>query len=157
MATEGMAVRELVDALEAREDLAAIPGVHNQLREKLTQDDVMSPLASSPELLSRLLGTLMKHAACSEEALSLEALSTLGALAHRKDVCSAFSGEQVRPAPCLPAKSPRGPDRHGKALKVGHAGGRSLLAVGAIQLKQATAPDAAHMPPPPAVGQSTRQ
>ncbi|KAJ1478808.1 hypothetical protein T484DRAFT_1816614 [Baffinella frigidus] len=96
MATEGMAVRELVDALEAREDLAAIPGVHNQLREKLTQDDVMSPLASSPELLSRLLGTLMKHAACSEEALSLEALSTLGALAHRKDVCSAFSGEQVK-------------------------------------------------------------
>ena len=125
MATEGMTERELIDALEAREDLAAIPGVHDQLQKKLSNVEVMSPLASSPELLSRLIGTLMKHTACSDEKLSLPALQTLGALAYRQDVCSSFTGEQVRPSQCIPAKSPRGYQKDkGQLLKLGRAGRR---------------------------------
>ena len=96
MAAEAMTLKELINTLDAREDLSIVPVVHRQLQEKLAVIDVMSPLASSPELLSRLLGTLMKHAACSDESLSLPALQTLGAVSHRKDVCSAFTGEQVK-------------------------------------------------------------
>ena len=46
MAAEAMTLKELINTLDAREDLSIVPVVHRQLQEKLAVIDVMSPLAS---------------------------------------------------------------------------------------------------------------